>query len=221
MRSYLFVLLAVVGVTAPAHAIPIAWDMQVTVSRTNLPALDIAVGSEFSISMTLDSETPAIPTFFSNGYVYRNVFDAFTLSVNGHTLTLGPQSADPEVIPSTNSLGTVDWPDYRQVQWNTLLYEGDTPYYTETRFEFTDLDAFPAGSLPLTPPSLASARLNPFVMQFALYSPVPNNGGYLFIGGGQVDSLTAHSVPEPASGLLMLGGLGLMALARRRRTGRA
>ena len=91
------------------------------------------------------------------------------------------------------------------------MFEGDTPYFAETRFEFTDLDAFPIGCLPLTPPSLASARL----AEISLYSPVPD--GLLFIARADIDSLSsARSVPEPASGLLMLGGLGLMALARRR-----
>ena len=215
MRSSVFAVFAMlVSLTPAAHAIPVTWDMEATVTRTNLPALGIATGDEFSISMTLDSETPAVPTFFADGYAYFNVFDAFTLSVNGHTLTLGPELGVPFPARDTNWLGTSNFPDVQHLQWTALMYEGDTPYYAETRFEFTDTNAFPIGSLPMTPPSLASARL----AEISLYSPVPNNGGYLFIAGANIDSLTAQSVPEPSSGLLLLGSLGLMALWRRRRT---
>jgi hypothetical protein len=213
MRSFVFALYAALVALAPAaKAIPISWDMQATVTRTNLPALDIQTGDEFVVNMTLDSETPAVPTFFANGYGYFNVFDQFTVSINGHTLTLGPELSAPFPARDTNWLGTSNFPDFQSLQFATLMYEGDTAYYAETWFEFTDTNAFPIGSLPLTPPSLASARL----AEFRLFSPAAG-GGYTSIATANIGSLTERSVPEPSTGLLMLAGVGLMSLWRRRR----
>jgi hypothetical protein len=213
MRPYVLAFLAVVSLAPAAHAIPIMWDMQATVIRTHLPALDIESGDALSVRMTLDSETPAVSLGFNSAYAYFNVFDEFTLSVNGHTLTIGPQSDVPGVARNTNWLGTENPPGQQRMQWSTLMYDGDTPYYAETWFEFNDPNALPIGSLPMIPPSLASAWL----AEFRLYSPVPD-GSLIFLAAAEIDSLTARSVPEPSSGLLLLGGLGLMAMWRRRRT---
>ena len=199
---------------APAHAIPVTWNLEATFTRTNLPALGpIVVGDTMTASMVLDTDTPGVATGFANGYSYYNLFDAFTVSVNGHTLNLGPQLDAPIQARDTNSLGTLNFPDAQVMQWTTLLYDGDTQYYAETWFEFSDVNAFPIGSLPLTPPSLASATL----AEFRLYSPVPNNGGNIFIGGANIGSLTSASVPEPSTLALTLTAAGMLAFARRRR----
>jgi len=199
---------------APAHAIPVTWNLEATFTSTNLPALGpIVVGDTMTASIVLDTDTPGVATGFANGYSYYNLFDAFTVSVNGHTLNIGPQLEAPIPARDTNSLGTLNFPDVQLMQWTTLLYDGDTPYYAETRFEFTDLNAFPIGSLPLTPPSLASARL----AEFNLYSPVPNNGGYIRIGSANIGSLTSASVPEPSTLALALTAAGMLGFARRRR----
>jgi len=201
-------------IVAPAHAIPVTWNLEATFTRTNLPALGpIVVGDTMTASMVLDTDTPGIATGFANGYSYYNLFDAFTVSVNGHTLNLGPQLDAPIPARDTNSLGTLNFPDAQVMQWTTLLYDGDTQYYAETWFEFSDVNAFPIGSLPLTPPSLASATL----AEFRLYSPVPNNGGNIFIGGANIGSLTSASVPEPSTLALTLTAAGMLAFARRRR----
>jgi len=218
MRISVLPALAALGcLAAAAHADPINWNLQATVARVNLPALDIEVGDLLSLDMTLDSDSPAIPEFFADGYHYLNLFDAFTLNVNGHALILGPKLSDPAEQVDTNSLGTLNFPDYQVLQFRGLMYEGDTPYFAEASFEFTDTNAFPIGSLPAAPPSLASARL----ANLSLYSPVPNNGGLLFIAGGDVDSFTVRSVPEPSSAVLMAGALAILALGRRRLPGYA
>jgi hypothetical protein len=199
---------------APAQAVPIPWNLQSTVTRTNFPALGpIVVGDTLSVSMLVESDTPGNPIFWMNGYSFLNAIDSFDLTVNGHTLSLGPQSDDPLVARDTNNLGTLNFEDYQLLSWVVRLYDGDKPYVVETRFEFTDLNAFPIGSLPLSAPSLASARLT----DFSLYSPV-ESGGMLFVAGGGVDSLTSpRSVPEPSTFALMLGAIGGLAFARRRR----
>ena len=211
MRISVLPALAVLSaLAASANAGPIDWNLQATVTRTNLPALDIAVGDLFSVDMTLNSETPAIPTFFADGYNFLNVFDAFTLNVNGHSLVLGPKLADPADQRNSNFLGTLNFADFQVLQFVALMYDGDTPYYAEVNFEFTDTNAFPIGSLPAAPPSLASARL----ADFSLFSP--DGGGYISIAGSNVDSFTTRSVPEPSTAFLMLGALGVLAFGRRR-----
>jgi hypothetical protein len=201
-------------VIAPAHAVPVTWNMEGTFTQTNLPALGpIVAGDTMSASISFDTDSPGVSVGYADGYVFWNVFDAFTVNVNGHTLTLGPELGGPNPGSGTNSLATANFPDYQVMQWTTLFYEGDTPYYAETWFEFSDVNAFPIGSLPLTPPSLASATL----AEFRLYSPVPDNGGYLFIGSANIGSLTSASVPEPSTLALALTAAGMLVIARRRR----
>lgn len=202
-------------VIAPAHAVPVTWNLEATFTRTNLPALGpIVAGDTMTASIGFDTDAPGVATGYADGYAYWNLFDSFTVNVNGHTLTLGPKlGGGPYPGSGTNSLGTANFPDHQVMQWTTLFYEGDTPYYAETWFEFSDVNAFPIGSLPLTPPSLASATL----AEFRLYSPVPDNGGYIFIGSADIGSLTAASVPEPSSLALALTAAGMLGFARRRR----
>jgi hypothetical protein len=196
---------------APVQAVPVTWNLDATFTRTNLHALGpIEVGDTLSASMVLDTDTPAVATGFANGFGYFNVFDSFALSVNGHTLNLGPQL---DAARDSNWLGTSNFADHQALQWVNLLFDGDTAYVAEARFEFTDLDAFPVGSLPLTPPSLASAR----IAEISLYSPVPGNGGLIFIGSAAIGSLNASSVPEPSTLGLLLAATGMLAFARRRR----
>lgn len=212
--SHLAGLAALTILAAQAQAIPVSWNLEATFTRTNLPALGpIVVGDTITASIVLDTDTPGVATGFANGYSYYNPFDAFTVSVNGHTLNLGPKLDAPIPARDTNSVGTLNFPDVQLLQWTTLLYEGDTPYYAETWFEFSDVNAFPIGRLPLAPPSLASATL----AEFRLYSPVPNNGGYIFIGGANIGSLTSASVPEPSTLALALTAAGMLGFARRRR----
>lgn len=195
---------------APVQAVPVSWNFDATFTRTNLNALGpIEVGDTLTASMVLETDTPAVPTGFASGFGYFNVFDSFTLSVNGHTLSLGPQL---DAARDSNWLGTSNFADYQALQWVNLLYDGDTAYVAEARFEFTDLDAFPIGSLPLTPPSLASAR----IAEISLYSPVSDNGGLIFIGSAAIGSLNATSVPEPSTLGLLLVATGMLVFARRR-----
>ncbi len=213
MRTCVLAGLSAVAVLAfsPVQAVPVSWNFDATFTRTNLPALGpILVGDTLSASMVFDTDTPAVATGFANGYGYFNVFDSFSLSVNGRTLNLGPQ-LDP--ARDSNWLGTANFTDYQALQWLTLLYDGDTAYVAETRFEFTDVNAFPIGSLPMTPPSLASAR----IAEISLYSPVADNGGLIFIGSAAIGSLDATSVPEPSTLGLLLAATGMLVFVRRRR----
>jgi hypothetical protein len=201
-------------IIAPAHAVPVTWNMEATFTSTNLPALGpIVAGDTMTASIGFDTDAPGVATGYADGYAYWNLFDTFTVNVNGHALTLGPKLQGPNPGSGTNSLGTANFPDSQVMQWTTLFYEGETPYYAETWFEFSDVNAFPIGSLPLTPPSLASATL----AEFRLYSPVPDNGGYIFIGNANITSLIATNVPEPSTLALAFAAFGMLGVARRRR----
>jgi len=217
MRSYALAGFAAVilSAVAPAHAVPVTWNLEATFTQTNFPALGpIAVGDTMTASIGFDTDAPGLATGYADGYAYWNLFDAFTVNVNGHTLTLGPKvDGDPYPGAGTNSMGTENFSDHQRMQWTTQFYEGDTPYYAETWFEFSDANALPIGSLPATPPSLASATLK----EFRLYSPVPDNGGFIFIGSADIGSLTSTSVPEPSNLALALTAAGMLGFARRRR----
>ena len=202
---------ALTVVSVPAFAIPVSWNLESTVTRTNLPAFDIAVGDTLSVSMVVDTDTPAVSTGFQNGYAYFNPFDQFTLTVNGYSLLLGPDMPAPLPARDTNWIGTANLPDYQRLDFLALMYESGVPYVVEARFDFADTNAFPLGSLPTEPPSLASLRLT----EFNLYQQVPT--GLLFIAGSGVTSFTAASVPEPGTLALALGAAGLMLLGGRRR----
>jgi hypothetical protein len=199
-------------VIAPAHAVPVRWDLQSTVTRTNdFTLMDQAM----SVSMVVETSTPGNPIFFANGYSFLNAFQSFDLTIGDRTLNLGPLSDDPLVARDTNNLGTLNFDDHQVLGWTVRLFDGATPYVVETRFEFTDLNAFPIGSLPLAPPSLESARLT----DISLYLSV-ETGGMLFIASGPVESFTAvRGVPEPSTFAMLLGALGGMAFVRRRRAG--
>lgn len=199
-------------VSAPALAIPVSWNLESTVYRTNLPAFGIEVGDTLSVSMVVDTETLAVSTGFMNGYGFFNPFDEFTLTVNGFSLLLGPHQPDNTVAArDSNWIGTANFPDYQRLDFLALMYESGVPYVVEARFDFAATDAFPVGSLPTEPPSLDSLLLT----EFNLYQQVPT--GLIFIAGAEVTSFTAASVPEPGTLALTLGAAGLMLLGRRRK----
>ena len=214
MRLPIAALAASLFVSASAHAVPITWDLSAVVTRTNLPALGpIAVGDAFSASMVLETDTPLFnPT--ANQTAYFNVFDSFSLTIGGRTLVLGPDGTETGFIREANWLGTINQIDYQSLQMAALLFDGADAYQAYLWFDFTDLAAFPVDGLPSSPPSLASATLR----DISLYSPVggdPRNGA-IFVAGGDVTSFTSRSVPEPSTLTLLLGGLALVWVARRR-----
>jgi PEP-CTERM motif len=201
-------------VSVPVFAVPVSWNLESSVYRTNLPAFGIEVGDVLSVNMVVDTETPGVPTGFQNGYGYFNPFDEFTLSVNGFSLLLGPQlPANTVASRDSNWIGTANFPDYQRLDLLALMYESGIPYVVEARFEFTDTTAFPLDYLPVEPPSLASMRLS----EFNLYQRV-DDGGLIFIAGSEVTSFTVASVPEPGTLALALGAAGLMLLGRRRKS---
>jgi hypothetical protein len=208
---------AALGV-ASANAAPVTWDLDATVSHTNLGAIGpIAVGDAFSASLTFDPNQLGTSLGVWDSYEYLNVFDAFSLNIGGKTLNLGPDSADPGWAREANRLGnaTVPGTGVQTVQISAIVYDGMDPYLAYLWFDFTDLNAFPLGTLPQSPPSLASATFR----DFSVYSPVngdPRNGA-IFIAGGDVQSLRTTSVPEPSTLALLIGVLALLPLIVRRR----
>ncbi|MBC8028411.1 MAG: PEP-CTERM sorting domain-containing protein [Steroidobacteraceae bacterium] len=214
MRSSIAAIAVSVFFAASANAVPVTWDLNAVVARTNLPALgDIAVGDAFSASMVVETDTPVVHIPFASSTGYFNVFDSFSLTIAGRTLTLGPDSADMGFAREANWLGTANFEDFQVLQMAALLFDGTDAYQAYLSFEFTDLAAFPIGTLPASPPSLSSARLR----DFSIYSPVngdPRNGA-LFVAGGDITSFTSRSVPEPSTLTLLLGGLALVWVARR------
>jgi hypothetical protein len=214
MRLSLAALAVSMTLASTAQAIPITWNLDATVTATNLPALGpIALGDVISASMTLETDTPVVHIPFASGTGYFNVFDAFTLTVAGRTLTLGPDSADMGFAREANWLGTSNFADFQSLQMAALLSDGTDVFQAYLSFEFTDLAAFPIGTLPSSPPSLASARLR----ELWLYSPIdgdPRNGA-ISIAGSEITSFTSRSVPEPSTLTLLLAGLALVWVARR------
>lgn len=207
--------IVVSAIAAPVSAVPITWNLDATIARTNYQPLGpMAIGDSITATMVVETDTPGTPTFFANGYAYFNVFDSFSLAVNGRTLTLGPDSSDIGWTREANWMGTSNFDTVQILQMAAMLYDGEDAYQAYLWFEFADTAAFPIGSLPLEPPSLASATLR----DIDLYSPVngdPRNGA-IFIAGAHIDTLTA-SVPEPSTlSLFALGMLGLGFVRRRR-----
>jgi hypothetical protein len=99
-------------------------------------------------------------------------------------------------------------------QAQALLFEGTDPYVASLWFDFTDVTAFPLDGMPLSPPSLASATLR----ELWIHSPIggdPRNGA-ISIAGAEITSFTARGVPEPSTLTLLLGGLALVWVARRK-----
>lgn len=214
MRLPTVALAASLCLATTAHAVPVTWDVQATITRTNLPALGfLSPGDAVSASMTLETDTPVVyPT--STGTGYYNVFDAFSLTVGGQTLTLLPDSSDPGFVREANWLGSLDLGDIELLQMAAMLSDGAEVYQVYFWFEFTDVQAFPFGTLPLSPPSLASAQLR----ELWLSSPVngdPRNGA-ISIFASEITSFTSRSVPEPSTLTLALAGLALVWVARRR-----
>jgi hypothetical protein len=201
-----------------AHAAPVTWNVDATVSHTNLPAIGpIAVGDAFSATLTFDSAQAGTPLGFWDAYAYYNVFDSFTVNIGGKTLTLGADSLDLGYAREANWLGhqTTNGVGPQTLQMAAIVYDGADPYQAYLWFDFADTSTFPLGSLPESPPSLASATFR----DFSIYSPVngdPRNGA-LFVAGGNVDAITAVSVPEPAAGWLLLTIAALVPWVLRRR----
>ena len=201
-----------------AHATFVTWNVDAIVSHTNLPAIGpIAVGDTFSASFAFDSDQTGTPFGFWDAYAYYNVFDSFDLNIGGKTLTLGPDSADLGWASQANKLvnQTVNGVGPQSLQIAAIVYDGVDPYQAYLWFDFADTSTFPLGTLPQTPPSLASATFR----DFSIYSPVngdPRNGA-IFVAGGDVRSFTAMSVPEPASMWLLLPGLAIVLRVVRRR----
>jgi hypothetical protein len=214
MRLSTAVVATLVSFAGSAHAVPVTWDLEAVVQRTNLPALgEIAIGDVISASMTLETDTAAVLIPFASGAGYYNVFDAFTLTVAGRTLTLEPDSADMSFVREANWLGTSNFEDFQSLQLAALLSDGADVYQAYLSFEFTDLAAFPIGTLPSSPPSLSSARLR----ELWLYSPIDGDPrqGAISIAGSEITSFTSRSVPEPSTLTLLLAGLALVWVSRR------
>jgi hypothetical protein len=209
---------AALGVSTASQAVPITWDVDAIVARTNLPAIGpIAVGDAFSASFTFDSEKAGTALGFWDAYAYFNVFDSFNLNIGGKTLNLGPQSSDLGWVREANWLGNQTIPGGVQtLQMAAIVYDGLDLYQAYLWFDFTDTATFPLGSLPESPPSLASATFR----DFSIYSPVngdPRNGA-IFVAGGNVGAITAATpVPEPSTLALLLALVPL--LMRRRARG--
>lgn len=205
-----------------AHAAPVTWNVDATVSRTNLPAIGpIAVGDSFSASLTFDGDQVGTPLGFWDAYSYLNVFDSFTVNIGGKTLTLGADSLDPGYAREANWLGhqTTNGVGPQTLQMAAIVYDGADPYQAYLWFDFADTSTFPLGTLPETPPSLASATFR----DFSIYSPVngdPRNGA-IFVAGGDVDSISAVSVPEPSTTWTLLLALLVAPLVLRSRASRA
>ena len=208
-------------VMASANAAPVTWNVNATVSHTNLPAIGpISVGDAFSAALTFDTDQAGTPLGFWDAYAYYNVFDSFSLNIGGKTLVLGPDSADLGWAREANWLGnqTNNGVGPQTLQMAAIVYDGADPYQAYLWFDFADTSTFPLGTLPESPPSLASATFR----DFSIYSPVngdPRNGA-IFVAGGNVDSITAVSVPEPSTISLLLLALALAPIMLWQRTGR-
>jgi hypothetical protein len=217
MRSATLAALAAAALGASAaNATPISWDVDAIVARTNLPAIGpIAVGDAFSAALTFDSDKVGTPLGFWDAYAYFNVFDSFSLNIGGKTLNLGPQSSDLGFVREANWLGNQTIPGSpQQLQMAAVVYDGADAYQAYLSFEFTDTSTFPLGTLPGSPPSLASATLR----DFSIYSPVngdPRNGA-IFVAGGNVESIAAATpVPEPTTLSLLLLAFAPLLMRRR------
>jgi hypothetical protein len=202
--------------TAPAFAVPVNWDLSGSIARTNAPWLGaIGIGDAFSASMVVETDTPPEFVAFASSQSFVNVFDSFTLNIGGKTLNLGADSSDHSYAIQANDISSLTFDDYQAVQMHAIVFDADTPYFVDLRFEFTDTTTFPYGSLPSVPPSLATARL----ADFAVYSPVDGNplNGAIFIAGGPISSFTARGVPEPSMLWLGLGAFAMLGVFGRRR----
>ena len=209
---------AALGVSAASQATPITWNVDAIIERVNLPAIGpMATGDAFSASFTFESTQPGTSLGIWDAYAYFNVFESFSLNIGGKTLNLGPPSDDLGWAREANWLGNQTLPGAPQtLQMAAIVYDGADPYQAYLWFDFTDTSTFPLGTLPTTPPSLASATFR----DFSIYSPVngdPRNGA-IFVAGGDVSSITAATpVPEPSTLSLLLLAIGPLLLRRRAR----
>ncbi len=226
MKKFIATLLAGACISSIAQAKLITYDFTGTVDLVTIPkpstpyftvvdsatilGNDVVRGGELKGRFTFDSETPASNFYPIPGHIQAYISSAPSNSVSAYFqggLAFQSIPMPNDFMPNTTVRVSNDWQGEDGIYIQGFAYNTDGAQSFAMQFSDMTQTAFDTEALPLW------LNFNAFQQLSFVYDYASLDTELSYTMQGKITSLTA--VPEPASVLLMLSGLGLLAARRR------